>query len=320
MSEAINNLNDEYKQMKKEATSREEKQQIKQDYKEMDELIKGADRLIKKHDEEIEEMNKKWDEFDFPNLDNFDEINLNLENDETLKKLDRQIEITKRQYEEQKKHSEEVMNKFDELKNKLDAKLGTTNSQEIYEVNNSKNNYSVEDISHNSTNDNKISLVVSNMLSDEVYDAINDLEMISLNLGEIEFFSRNEIDEAQKGFRFNPNTNEIINDWIGNNYIIIGYDCTAGFGPEPLIIKIDNPDYPIYWLMTEGGDWKKPIKVADSLTIFTTAYKKLLDYKTLLESNSLTAEECNSLILEIEKIVNSSNISWWKNLVMSSCL
>ena len=48
MSEALNILNDEYKQMKKEATSREEKQQIKQDYKEMKTLIKGADKLIQK--------------------------------------------------------------------------------------------------------------------------------------------------------------------------------------------------------------------------------------------------------------------------------
>ena len=93
----------------------------------MNELIKGADRLIKKHDEELEEMNKKWDEFDFPELNNCEETNLNLEDDETLKELDRQIEITKNQCEEQKKHSEEVMKKFDELKSKLDDKLGTSN-------------------------------------------------------------------------------------------------------------------------------------------------------------------------------------------------
>ena len=312
MEDNIKQLKQDYKKTLKSANSKEEKTKIKSDYKSMKRMLDLSNKIIENDNKDMEKFDKVWDKFD--------KEYQKLGETQSFEELKEKLNDNQQQFEEQKKYSEEVMNKFDELKNKLDAKLGTTNSQEIYEVNNSKNNYSVEDISHNSTNDNKISLVVSNMLSDEVYDAINDLEMISLNLGEIEFFSRNEIDEAQKGFRFNPNTNEIINDWIGNNYIIIGYDCTAGFGPEPLIIKIDNPDYPIYWLMTDGGDWEKPIKVADSLTIFTTAYKKLLDYKTLLESNSLTAEECNSLILEIEKIVNSSNISWWKNLVMSSCL
>ena len=52
MSEALNNLNDEYKQMKKEATSREEKQQIKQDYKEMKTLIKGANKLLKEDEKD----------------------------------------------------------------------------------------------------------------------------------------------------------------------------------------------------------------------------------------------------------------------------
>ena len=48
MNEYLNDLNEEYKQKKKEATSREEKQQIKHDYKEVKGLIKGADKLLKK--------------------------------------------------------------------------------------------------------------------------------------------------------------------------------------------------------------------------------------------------------------------------------
>ena len=64
MSEALNNLKDEYKQMKKDANSREEKQQIKQDYKEMKTLIKGADKLLKETEEEQKKWNKVWDKLD----------------------------------------------------------------------------------------------------------------------------------------------------------------------------------------------------------------------------------------------------------------
>lgn len=60
MSETLNNLNDQYKQMKKEASSREEKQKIKQDYKEMKTLIKDTDKILK----EAEEDNKIWDKLD----------------------------------------------------------------------------------------------------------------------------------------------------------------------------------------------------------------------------------------------------------------
>ena len=64
MSEALSNLDDEYKQKKKEAIFKEEKQQIKQDYKEMKTLIKGADKLIQKHDEELKKFDKVWDKLD----------------------------------------------------------------------------------------------------------------------------------------------------------------------------------------------------------------------------------------------------------------
>ena len=64
MSEALNNLNDEYKQMKKEATSREEKQQIKQDYKEMKTLIKGANKLLKEDEKDQKKWDKVWDKLD----------------------------------------------------------------------------------------------------------------------------------------------------------------------------------------------------------------------------------------------------------------
>lgn len=89
MSEILNNLNNAYKQKKKEATSREEKQQIKQDYKEMKALIKGADKLLQKHDHELKKIDKKWDKL-IPELEqNFGSIGkekIKYEDNEEVKK------------------------------------------------------------------------------------------------------------------------------------------------------------------------------------------------------------------------------------------
>ena len=133
MSEILNNLNDDYKQKKKESTSKEEKHQIKHDYKEMKELIKGADKLLKKHDEELKRMNQKWDKFDFPSFDEYEENNSDIENDETLKEINEKIETSQQQYEEQKKHSDEVMRKADETIKQIDEKLAELEKVESLE-------------------------------------------------------------------------------------------------------------------------------------------------------------------------------------------
>lgn len=48
----------------------------------------------------------------------------------------------------------------------------------------------------------------------------------------------------------------------------IGYDSIAGFGPNPYIIKLDEDNLLLYWLVTDGGDWKNPNKIANSLDDF----------------------------------------------------
>ena len=123
MSEILNNLNDEFKQKKKEASTKDEKLQIKHEYKKMKELIQGADKLLKKHDEELKKMNAWWDKFDFPNLDEDKENNIDIENDEFLKKINEKKENSKQQYEEQEKHYAEVNKQFDELLKQIDEKI-----------------------------------------------------------------------------------------------------------------------------------------------------------------------------------------------------
>lgn len=129
MGEILNKLNDEYKQKKKEANSKEEKQQIKHDYKEMNQKVKEAEKIIKKNNL-LESSDEFWSKFDFPSFDEYKENNLDIENDEILKEINEKKETSKRQYEEQKKHSDEVIRKTDETIKQIDEKIAELDSEE----------------------------------------------------------------------------------------------------------------------------------------------------------------------------------------------
>lgn len=125
MSEALNNLNDEYKQMKKEVNSKEEKQQIKQDYKEMKTLIKGADKLIQKHDEELKKFGKVWDKLD--------KEYKKLGKTPTFEEVKEELNDNQQQFEEQKKHSDEVIRQADETIKRIDEKIAELEEKESLE-------------------------------------------------------------------------------------------------------------------------------------------------------------------------------------------
>lgn len=164
----------------------------------------------------------------------------------------------------------------------------------------------------------EISLVVSDKIPNEIYKKMKKLKDMSFKYGEIEFFSKETIDEAQAGFRFIPPTNEIINDWAGDEYVIIGYDSTAGCGPDPLIMKTDDEKYPIYWLMTDGGDWNNPEKIANSLDDYIVIMSIIKGYEKELEDSTLTETQYNNIINEIGKITNNRYMSFWGLLLKLS--
>lgn len=118
----LNNLKYEYKQKKKEANSKEGKQLLKHDYKEMKQKIKEAEKIIKKNNLN-ESTDEFWSKFDFPSFDEFKEKNAISEDNETFREMNDKIEASKKQYEEQKKQSEEVIRKADETIRQIDEKL-----------------------------------------------------------------------------------------------------------------------------------------------------------------------------------------------------
>ena len=256
----------------------EEQEKIKKQWEQ--DKIENEQRLKK----EIEEFNQKWDNNN-KNLISIDDMKAEIN------------EMIKAQDEE-----------FNSLLNSIIEELCKGKNQE-------EKKKIIEQFNNIINSDNTINITVSDMIPDYVYDKINKLDILELNLGEIYFFSKKNIDDAQKGFRYNAITNEIITDWIGNSYIIIGYDTTSGCGPDPLIIKISDINYPIYWLMTDGGDWSNPIKVADSLNSFIKSYNLLIEKKDVLKNNNKIDKEI--LLREVEGIINNSNIDWWKNLIMN---
>ncbi len=126
MSEALSNLNDGYKQKKKEAISKEENQKIKQDYKEMKALIKGADKLLQKHDQKLKKIDKEWDKL-IPELEqNFNSIGkekIKYEDNEEVKGMSKELDNNYQKFDEQRKHSDEVIRKSYETIKQIDEKL-----------------------------------------------------------------------------------------------------------------------------------------------------------------------------------------------------
>lgn len=154
----------------------------------------------------------------------------------------------------------------------------------------------------------KIQKSVRDMLTEETYNKLRNIR-IEWN-SEIIFFEKQNIDAGQSGFRYAGFSDEIIDEWPGNEYVIIGYDPTGGCGPDPYIMKTNEKELPIYWLMTDSGDWKNPDKIANSFEDFIKIINCL--NKNLNSDNNPNKE----LILnEISQINSNENMWYWKNLL-----
>lgn len=156
---------------------------------------------------------------------------------------------------------------------------------------------------------------VKDKLNEKAYKLL-DLPYIEFSYGDIDFFDEKTIDNGQAGFRYNSLTNEKINEWVGDDYIIIGYDSTAGCGPDPYIVKTSDPKLPVYWLMTDGGDWSNPDFVCDSLENFNKIINMLSEYSSYFSNSSLTEEVKQTILNKICDIEGKNSISdYWEQLL-----
>ena len=159
---------------------------------------------------------------------------------------------------------------------------------------------------------------VKDKLTKEAYELLK-LPTIEFYYGPLEFFNENNIDENQEGFRYNANTGEIIEEWTGDEYVIIGFDYSAGCGPDPFIVKTDEKELPVFWLMTDGGDWANPTFISSSLKNFNKIINILSEYKDLFYHRSLSKEIADEIINRIEEVEGTDNLlEYWVDLVNSA--
>lgn len=133
---------------------------------------------------------------------------------------------------------------------------------------------------------------------------INDVEV---GLSEIHIHSKDEIENAQAGYRYNGLTGEVIEEWIGDEYIVIGNDSCCG---DPIIAKIDEEKLPIYSMFHD--DWSSLQIIANNLEQYINILKKLDE--TDLEDK----EECKKIVEIIKKEVPNTSVDYWEGLIAAA--
>lgn len=162
---------------------------------------------------------------------------------------------------------------------------------------------------------NSISKYVENKLSESVYQKLSNLKKIKFRYGEVEFFSKESIGIKQEGYRYNPISKEINEDWPDDNFVVIGIDNSVGDGGEPIIIKTDDDNLPIYHF--ENLDWNYPEKIADSLDDYIVINNEIARYSYDIENNNLNETDFNNLIDTIKKINNSN---YWDDFLTNAII
>jgi len=133
---------------------------------------------------------------------------------------------------------------------------------------------------------------------------INDIEV---GLSDIHIYGKDEIEEAQAGYRYNGLTGKPIEDWIGEEYIVIGNDSCCG---DPIIAKTDEKGLPIYSMFHD--DWSSLQIIANSFEQFKNTLKEL--DKTNLEDK----EECKKIFEDIKKEVPNTAYDYWEGLIAAA--
>ncbi len=139
----------------------------------------------------------------------------------------------------------------------------------------------------------------------KIFDRENDNFQVGLST--IYLYLEDEIDSAQKGYRYNSITNEKIEDWFGDEYVVIGNDSCCG---DPIIAKIDEENIPIYYMFHD--DWSTIEKIANSFEEFMYILNQIDD------ANLDDRDDCKMLIEKINKEIKLESYDYWESLIISS--
>ena len=132
---------------------------------------------------------------------------------------------------------------------------------------------------------------------------INDIE---IGLSIIHLYSKEEFDDAQIGYRVTKK-GEKINEWIGENFYVIGNDSCCG---DPIIVDISDDNLPVYNMFHD--DWSMLDKI-------TNSYKQYLDILKEIDNTDLSDEVCVSELTK--KIIDNTpkdGADYWDALMQSA--
>ena len=126
-----------------------------------------------------------------------------------------------------------------------------------------------------------------------------DINKVDMGLSDIYLCSKDEIEDAQIGFRVDNEGNPI-KEWIGDNYVVIGDDSCCG---DPIITDVSNDKLPVYTMFHD--DWSTLQQIATDFDQYIEILHKI-DDTDLRDEN-----EKNELISFIKDIVPEEGIEYW---------
>lgn len=127
---------------------------------------------------------------------------------------------------------------------------------------------------------------------------------ISIGCADMYFYDKDEIADAQIGYRVYPDGRKI-KEWLGDEYFVVGNDSTCG---DPLFINVNEKNYPVYFMFHD--DWEDSImKIADSLEECEKIFNVLkgVDYTN--------QESVKNVKESLEKINSKAYKLYWEDVV-----
>lgn len=130
-----------------------------------------------------------------------------------------------------------------------------------------------------------------------------DIELVNCGLSDIYFFQEDEMDEGQAGFRHDGEGNKI-EDWIGDEYVVIGIDSCCG---DPIITDITKEELPIYCMFHD--DWSTLEQIAYN-------FEQFLEILHMIDDANIGDEkEKEELKAKIKEIVPEEGYEYWECLL-----
>lgn len=126
-----------------------------------------------------------------------------------------------------------------------------------------------------------------------------DINDVWMGLARIHLYSKEEMEKAQEGYRYNKETGKPEYMWYGDEFYVIG---TTFLNSMPIIAKVDEEQIPIY--CKSQDNWSSIERIANSFEQFVSFLKKVK------ATDLMNKEECKRLTEEIENELSATPYYW----------